>query len=51
MLYEDVGLANPERRKMTFTPLASEEKPSSGQIVGLDAEFVSLNQVCKTLLR
>ena len=35
----------PRRRSMTFTPLGDDELPTEGAIVGLDAEFVTLNQV------
>ena len=43
-------IETPRRRSMTFTPLGDDELPASGAVVGLDAEFVTLNQVrfCKT---
>ena len=44
VLTDETTLINPKRRKMTFTPLEDEEFPKEGDIIGLDAEFVSLNQ-------
>jgi hypothetical protein len=44
-LLEDNCLVSPERRKISFTSLTEEEAPKPKDIVGLDAEFVSLNQV------
>ena len=38
-------IETPRRRSMTFTPLGDDELPASGAVVGLDAEFVTLNQV------
>lgn len=49
VLYDESSLINPKRRKLTFTPLTPEEDLKEGDIVGLDAEFVSLNQVCVTV--
>lgn len=46
VLYDESSLINPKKRKLTFTPLTAEEDPKEGDIIGLDAEFVSLNQVC-----
>lgn len=43
-LLEDNCLVSPERRKISFTSLTEEEAPKPKDIVGLDAEFVSLNQ-------
>lgn len=45
VLKEDFGLVNPANRKVTFEPLTEEELPKEGDVVALDAEFVSLNQV------
>ena len=45
VLKEDFGLANPANRKVTFEPLTEEELPKAGDVVALDAEFVSLNQL------
>lgn len=44
ILFEDTALVNPQRRKVSFTPLSPEEIPKEGEIIALDAEFVSLNQ-------
>ena len=35
----------PRRKNVTFTPLDDDEIPTAGTVVGLDAEFVTLNQV------
>jgi len=43
-IYNDTALLNPEKRKLTFTPLKPEEMPGKGDIVALDAEFVSLKE-------
>lgn len=45
VLKENFGLVNPANRKVTFEPLTEEELPKEGDVVALDAEFVSLNQV------
>ena len=45
ILFDETTLINPKRRKMTFTAFQPEELPKEGDIIGLDAEFVSLNQV------
>ncbi|XP_041365358.1 PAN2-PAN3 deadenylation complex catalytic subunit Pan2-like isoform X2 [Gigantopelta aegis] len=44
IIYNDWGLLNPKRRKITYQPLSLDELPQKGDIVGLDAEFVSLKQ-------
>ncbi|KAL3831819.1 hypothetical protein ACJMK2_023521 [Sinanodonta woodiana] len=44
VFFDDSSILNPKRRKVTFTPLNPDELPKEGTIVGLDAEFVSLNQ-------
>lgn len=42
ILYNDPALANPKRRKITFLPLQHDETLQKGDLVGLDAEFISL---------
>ena len=44
-LYQYASLVTPRRRHVTFTPLDETELPKDGHVVGLDAEFVTLNQV------
>nr|KAG5693513.1 hypothetical protein BaRGS_006215 [Batillaria attramentaria] len=45
ILYNDPALANPKRRKITFLPLQLDETLNKGDLVGLDAEFISLKDV------
>ncbi|KAK0057343.1 PAB-dependent poly(A)-specific ribonuclease subunit PAN2 [Biomphalaria pfeifferi] len=44
VLFNDSALLNPERHKLTFLPLQQDELPKAGDIVALDAEFVSLKE-------
>ncbi|GFR94879.1 PAB-dependent poly(A)-specific ribonuclease subunit PAN2 [Elysia marginata] len=44
ILFTDLALLNPERVKITFMPLQEGELPSKGDLVALDAEFVSLKE-------
>ena len=47
LLIHNSLVRTPRKKKSTFTPLAEEELPTEGSVVGLDAEFVTLNQVRK----
>ncbi|XP_067934580.1 PAN2-PAN3 deadenylation complex catalytic subunit Pan2-like isoform X2 [Watersipora subatra] len=43
-LFSEAALASDRARSVTNIPLTGEEKLVSGDVVGIDAEFVSLNQ-------
>ena len=49
-LFETASLVTPRRKHVTFTPLDEEEIPKEGDVIGLDAEFVTLNQVSSSYL-
>ncbi len=45
VLFQNASLVTPRRKLVTFTPLDEEELPKENDLIGLDAEFVTLNQV------
>jgi PAB-dependent poly(A)-specific ribonuclease subunit 2 len=45
LLLEYASLVTPRRRNITYTPLMPDEMPKDAEVVGLDAEFVTINQV------
>jgi len=49
VLFINASLVTPRRKTITFVPLDENELPQPGDIVGLDAEFVTLNTVSSRL--
>ena len=45
LLFMNASLVTPRRKHATFIPLEDAELPQRDDVVGLNAEFVTLNQV------
>lgn len=50
LFFSEAALASDRARSVTNIPLTGEEKLNAGDVVGIDAEFVSLNQVCVRII-
>ena len=46
VLFREAVLVTPRKKNVTFVPLMDTELPKAETVVGLDTEFVTLNQVC-----